>query len=275
MKTVPSGRVEWFMNGACSVGGIAGGGYVGMAPPAVWVSVGRPVRRASEDVLSAGRVRGEVDDDDDEEVVSGGGESVELADVAAGVFVCCVVVCCVGLVVDWAVVFCESPGLLALLLLLLPWLLFWLLFALLFWATTPRAKKAESSRARFSESGDDLMVVVVAPKGDRTRNRKVVGSVRTQYDSLDARSNGLRKRLCAVVQGAAGVEVSQWAPANGRGPEQTGQAGRSVRTGGGDKNNRSYNKCKREDATRISTADCNEGKMAAGWRVVGVGLNFS
>ena len=43
MKTVPSGRVELFMNGAFSVGGTAGGGYVGMPVCAVLDKVGSPV----------------------------------------------------------------------------------------------------------------------------------------------------------------------------------------------------------------------------------------
>jgi hypothetical protein len=42
MKTVPSGKVEWFMNGAFAVGGIVGGGNVPISVLTVLLSVGRP-----------------------------------------------------------------------------------------------------------------------------------------------------------------------------------------------------------------------------------------
>jgi hypothetical protein len=42
MKTVPSGKVEWFMNGAFAVGGTVGGGNVPISVLSVLLSVGRP-----------------------------------------------------------------------------------------------------------------------------------------------------------------------------------------------------------------------------------------
>lgn len=42
IKTVPSGKVEWFMNGAFAVGGTVGGGNVPISVSSVLLSVGRP-----------------------------------------------------------------------------------------------------------------------------------------------------------------------------------------------------------------------------------------
>jgi len=44
MKTVPSGRVEWFMKGAFAVGGTVGGGKLGISVFSVLLREGRPGR---------------------------------------------------------------------------------------------------------------------------------------------------------------------------------------------------------------------------------------
>ncbi len=76
MKTVPSGRVEWFMNGALWVGGMVGAGYSGMLVSTVLERLGIPGILVAEPVvvLRGGSVSEEDDverddEDDDEDVV--------------------------------------------------------------------------------------------------------------------------------------------------------------------------------------------------------------
>lgn len=69
MKTVPSGRVEWFMKGALRVGGIVGGGYVGTSVLTPFETDGMSVGRVREIlVLNCGSVRGSADDDEGDDV---------------------------------------------------------------------------------------------------------------------------------------------------------------------------------------------------------------
>ena len=159
MKTVPSGRVEWFMKGALCVGGMVGAGYSGTLVSTVLESEGRPGSLPIEVELllrpgSGGVVVGVVDVEGDEVEDDGFSSSFELVDSVVGggcwrgvvvVRVCWGVVVVGGaarvLVVVWA------GGL-------------FLVVAVVrvlssFWATTLRAKKVARSRARFSESGDD------------------------------------------------------------------------------------------------------------------------
>lgn len=78
MKTVPSGRVEWFMKGALLVGGIPGGGWVGITPRETVGILGRML--SVVEVLrpgSGGRVLGDEDDEDSSvSVVDSGGVGV-------------------------------------------------------------------------------------------------------------------------------------------------------------------------------------------------------
>ncbi len=74
MKTVPSGRVEWFMKGALWVGGIVGAGYSGIAVSTVLERLGMPVfSLGGPEVVLELRpgifVRDVEDDEDDEDVV--------------------------------------------------------------------------------------------------------------------------------------------------------------------------------------------------------------
>jgi len=78
MKTVPSGRVEWFMKGALWVGGIVGAGYSGTAVSTVLETLGMPVFSlggpAVVVVLRPGMFVREVEDedeDDEDDVVRG------------------------------------------------------------------------------------------------------------------------------------------------------------------------------------------------------------
>lgn len=140
MKTVPSGRVEWFMKGACCVSGTAGGGYVGMGAAPGRLSEGRSLMAAT--VLGCprgGRERG---------VVRAVVRAVVLRvtrldddDTAAEVLL--VVAAVVGAVVG-CVVACASTSL----------------------ENRERAAKADRSSERFNESCDDAIV-----DGDVTAKR--------------------------------------------------------------------------------------------------------
>jgi hypothetical protein len=76
MKTVPSGRVEWFMKGALRVGGMVGGGYAGISVLTVLERVGKSVGRTTVGV---------VDDDRDDTVR----DDVCCAELVEVVRVCC------------------------------------------------------------------------------------------------------------------------------------------------------------------------------------------
>jgi hypothetical protein len=87
MKTVPSGRVEWFMKGALRVGGMVGGGYAGISVLTVLERVGKSVGRTTVGVLvlrpgSGGAL---VDDDRDDTVR----DDVCCAELVEVVRVCC------------------------------------------------------------------------------------------------------------------------------------------------------------------------------------------
>jgi hypothetical protein len=146
MKTVPSGRVEWFMKGALRVGGIVGGGYVGISVLTVLETDGMSVGRAREIlVLNCGSVRGSADDEGDDvgadvlscSVLVEGGSRVEV-----------VSVCCGGWLGS-SLVLVAAGGLFSVVGLLS--------FSPSSWATTLRAKNAVRSRARFNERGEDPM----------------------------------------------------------------------------------------------------------------------
>jgi hypothetical protein len=141
-------------------------------------SVGMPVRKVSEVVVEVLRWGSVIDESGvvcavDGEVV---GESVgvvpvvwpacDVCDVGVGVFLLLLSLFVgwvwVGVASFWFPVV-VSPGLPGLLLLLL-----------LFWARTPRARKAERSRARFSESGDDPIVVGAGRGGEEEEEVVVV-----------------------------------------------------------------------------------------------------
>ncbi len=73
MKTVPSGRVEWFMKGALWVGGIVGAGYSGIAESTVLERVGMPVASLGGPAvvleLRPGILTLDVEDEDEDDVV--------------------------------------------------------------------------------------------------------------------------------------------------------------------------------------------------------------
>jgi hypothetical protein len=155
MKTVPSGRVEWFMKGALRVGGMVGAGYSGILVSTVLVAVGMPVcmDRLPVDVLllraGSGGAELEADDVDDFDV-SELDSSAFWVDVWRAVVVCAGVVLVVRAVV--VVGFCLAVVVAS--------------SSLLSWAITLSAKKAERSRARFNESGGDPIAAVISLYGE-------------------------------------------------------------------------------------------------------------
>jgi hypothetical protein len=145
MKTVPSGRVEWFMKGALRVGGIDGGGYVGISVLTVFVTDGMSVGRVREIlVLNCGSVWGSADDEGDDvgDDVRSCSVLVEGASRVEVVSVCC------GGWLGSSLVLVAAGGLFSV----------GLFSFSLSWATTLRAKNAVRSRARFNERGEDPMV---------------------------------------------------------------------------------------------------------------------
>jgi hypothetical protein len=146
MKTVPSGRVEWFMKGALRVGGIDGGGYVGISVLTVFEAFGMSVGTVRVvEVLSCGSVRGSADDEGDDVGADVLSSSVL---VEGGLRAEVVSVCCAG-GLGASLVLVTAGGLFSVVGLLS--------FSLSSWATTLRAKNAVRSRARFNERGEDPM----------------------------------------------------------------------------------------------------------------------
>jgi len=180
IKTVPSGRVEWFIKGASAVGGTVGGGKFGISVLSVPVSVGKPLSGGGGGpVVPVGRL-GSVKDDWlvlDLVLVFVDAVPCDGVDRCVPVLLVCVFLFVVEVVPP--VVVCE------------------------FWARTLPLKKTTATTAekseRFNECLDEPIVASSSLRSRREGEREEGYEPRRKSRQLDSAIDG-RPCMCSLIR---------------------------------------------------------------------------